>query len=72
MVKTSHSKYSYIINNDALNLLVLDFEVLIFIFFFILYSWAEKDVDPSLFPQELVANFYYLLEEKEVVFSNDE
>lgn len=35
------------------------------------YSWAEKDVDPALFPQELMANFYYLLEEQEVVFSND-
>ncbi|KAH7542766.1 hypothetical protein FEM48_Zijuj02G0109500 [Ziziphus jujuba var. spinosa] len=28
-------------------------------------GWAEKDVDPALFPQELMANFYYLLEEQE-------
>ncbi|XP_062086663.1 probable protein phosphatase 2C 26 isoform X1 [Humulus lupulus] len=29
-------------------------------------GWAEKNVDPSLFPQELMANFYYLVEDEEV------
>ncbi|KAF3454856.1 hypothetical protein FNV43_RR05304 [Rhamnella rubrinervis] len=29
-------------------------------------GWAEENVDPSLFPQELMLNFSYLLEDEEV------
>ncbi|PON85856.1 PPM-type phosphatase domain containing protein [Trema orientale] len=29
-------------------------------------GWAEQNVDPSLFPQELMANFSYLVEDEEV------
>lgn len=35
-----------------------------------LASWAEQNVDPSLFPQELMANASNLLGDEEVVLSN--
>ncbi|KAG9445321.1 hypothetical protein H6P81_016661 [Aristolochia fimbriata] len=31
-------------------------------------GWAEEDVDPSLFPKELVANFSTLVEDEEVAY----
>jgi len=31
-----------------------------------LHSWAEEDVDPSLFPRELMANAYNFVQDEEV------
>ena len=36
---------------------------------FLFYSWAEQNVDPSLFPKELMINVSYLIGDEEVEFS---
>ena len=38
-----------------------------FMLFNALFSWAEQNVDPSLFPRELMANASCLMGDEEVV-----
>lgn len=46
-----------------------EISILFNVYLSIFSSWAEQNVDPSLFPQELMANFYYLVGDEEVGFS---